>query len=300
MMTDTKRPLRGVCVISLTPFSAEGEVDTASLGTLVDFYLQAGVHGVTLLGIMGEANKLTERERDVVIETAVARIAGRVPVVVGCTAAGTHQAQAFVRRAADLGADAVMVAPPPKLQNPGLLVDHYKAVGDVADLPLVVQDEPVTSGVVMPPQVFAQIADAVPTARYVKIEDTPTIMKVTAIRGATNDRFGLFGGLGGMYFYEELDRGAIGIMTGFAYPELLVQVYERFSAGDHAGARELFYHGLPLVRYEAQLGVTGVAIRKQVYQMRGAITSAYVRPPAPGVDAMTLAELRDLVNYLQL
>ncbi len=301
MTADTSnKKLNGVCVISLTPFTVDGEVDTASLGTLLDFYLQAGVHGVTLLGIMGEANKLTERERDIVIETAVVQIAGKVPVVVGCTAAGTHQARMFVRRAADLGADAVMVAPPPKLQNPALLVEHYKAVGDASDLPLVIQDEPVTSGVVMAPTVFAQIADAVPTARYVKIEDTPTIMKVTAIREATNDRLGLFGGLGGMYFYEELDRGAVGIMTGFAYPELLVQVYERFSAGDRDRARELFYHGLPLVRYEAQLGVTGVAIRKQVYQMRGAIASAYVRPPAPGVDAKTLAELRDLVDFLQL
>lgn len=294
------RALRGVCVISLTPFTDTGDVDTASLQRLIDFYLDAGVHGVTLLGIMGEVSKLTEQERDQVVETAVERVAGRVPVIVGCTAAGTRQAAAFVRRAAALGADAVMVAPPAKVQQPGLLIEHYRTVGEAAPLALVIQDEPVTSGVVLSPSVIGQIANAVPTARYVKIEEAPTIMKVTAIREATQDRLGLFGGLGGMYFYEELARGAVGIMTGFAYPDLLVRVYEQFAAGDHDAARELFYHGLPLVRYEAQLGVTGVAIRKQIYRMRGAVASAYVRPPAAGVDERTLAELADLVKFLKL
>jgi len=292
--------LRGVCVISLTPFQSDGELDLPSLRKLLEFYLQAGVHGVTLLGIMGEANRLTERERAEVITTAVATIAGRVPITVGCSAAGTYQAQAFVQQAVQLGADAVMVAPPNQTRNLDLVLEHYERIGASCAVPLVVQDEPVTTGVVLPASFFARIVERVPMAQYVKVEEAPTLPKITQILEASGGRLSLFGGLGGMYFFEELQRGAIGIMTGFAYPDVLVAVYEAHHRGDIEAARALFYRYLPLIRYEAQLGVTGVAIRKLAFQARGSIESAYVRPPAATVDARTLSELMDIVNSLGL
>jgi 4-hydroxy-tetrahydrodipicolinate synthase len=296
----TQKRIHGISVISLTPFTDAGEVDTKSLQSLMEFYLNAGVHGVTLLGIMGEANKVTERERDLIVNTAVEQVAGRVPVTVGCSAAGTHQVIGFVRSAEAAGADAVMVAPPPNLKNLNLVIEHFKRIADASEIPLVVQDEPTTTGVVLPPSFFTSVVEQVPTAKYVKIEESPTIMKVSRIREATSGKLELFGGLGGMYFYEEMQRGASGIMTGFAYPEILVKVYELFISGARDEARKYFYQFLPLIRFEAQLGVTGVAIRKETYQMRGAIASSYVRPPAPGVDAQTLAELADLVQFLGL
>jgi 4-hydroxy-tetrahydrodipicolinate synthase len=296
----TAKRIHGISVISLTPFKDSGDVDVQSLRTLLDFYLDAGVHGVTLLGIMGESNKVTERERDVIVETAVEQVAGRVPVTVGCSAAGTYQTIEFVKKAQSAGADAVMVAPPPNLKNLNLVLDHYRRISDASDLPLVVQDEPTTTGVVLPPSFFADVVNKVPNAKYVKIEEAPTIMKVSRIHEATSGQLGLFGGLGGMYFYEELQRGATGIMTGFAYPEILVRVYELFTAGDKDEARRYFYQYLPLIRFEAQLGVTGVAIRKETYKLRGAIASSHVRAPAPTVDAQTLAELSDLVLFLGL
>ncbi|WP_029421122.1 dihydrodipicolinate synthase family protein [Alicyclobacillus macrosporangiidus] len=292
--------LHGISVISLTPFTDAGEVDVASLRRLTDFYLQAGVHGITLLGIMGEANKLTEAERAVVTQTVIDQVAGRVPVTVGCSAPGTHQAIHFVREAKRLGADAVMVAPPNNLKNLDLVLEHYRRVGEATDLPLVVQDEPTTTGVVLPPAFFGRVVREVPTARFAKLEESPTTVKITRILEETDGRMRLFGGLGGMYFYEELARGASGIMTGFAYPEVLVRVYERFTAGDAEAARTEFYRHLPLIRFEAQLGVSGVAIRKETFKLRGVIDSAYVRPPAPAVDGRTLEELADLVRYLGL
>ncbi|WP_083485815.1 dihydrodipicolinate synthase family protein [Alicyclobacillus ferrooxydans] len=294
------KPIHGISVISLTPFTDDGTVDTQSLRSLLDFYLAAGVHGVTLLGIMGEANKVTERERRTIIDTAVKQVGGRVPVTVGCSAAGTHQAAEFAREAEMAGADAIMVAPPQNQRNLNLVLEHYRRISEACTLPLVIQDEPTTTGVMLPPDFFSRAVKEVPTARYVKIEESPTIMKVSRIREATEGKLGLFGGLGGMYFYEELERGAIGIMTGFAYPEILVQVYEQFMSGMRAQARRYFYQYLPLIRFEAQLGVTGVAIRKETYKLRGAIASSYVRPPAPAVDRQTLNELADLVQFLGL
>lgn len=292
--------LHGMCVISLTPFSATGEVDGASLCTLTDFYLQAGVHGIVLLGIMGEANKLTEPERDVVVDTVVQRVGGQVPVVVGVSAAGTRIAQFYARRAEHLGANAVMLAPPTNVRNLDLVLHHYQAVGETTPLALVVQDEPASTGVNLPPGFFARVANEVPTARYAKLEEPPTPVKISAIETLVPHHYRMFGGLGGMYFYEELGRGAVGVMTGFAYPEVLVQVYEHFAAGNREEARETFYRYLPLIRFEAQLGVSGVAIRKQAYQSRGIIASSHVRSPAPTGDEHTRDELADMIQYFRL
>ncbi|MCL6592636.1 MAG: dihydrodipicolinate synthase family protein [Alicyclobacillus sp.] len=292
--------LAGVSVIALTPFTADGDVDIASLQRLTEFYIQSGVHGITVLGIMGEFQKLTEGERQCVAETVIQQVAGRVPVVVGCSAPGTHQAVQFARQAEQAGASAVMVAPPQQARQLDWVMAHYERIGEAVSLPIVVQDEPTTTGVVLPPSFFATVAERVPTACYAKLEEPPTTVKITRILAATAGRMKLFGGLGGMYFFEELARGAVGIMTGFAYPEVLVRVYELFTRGEHSAARQVFYRYLPLIRFEAQLGVTGVAIRKETYKLRGILASAYVRPPAPGVDAGTLAELQDIVQFLGL
>jgi 4-hydroxy-tetrahydrodipicolinate synthase len=106
--------------------------------------------------------------------------------------------------------------------------------------------------------------------------------------------------LGGMYFYEELVRGASGIMTGFAYPHVLVETYRLFVDGERREAQEYFFRYLPLIRFEAQLGVGGVGIRKEILKLRGAITSSHVRFPAPSLDEGTLQELEDLVEVLGL
>lgn len=294
------KELQGISVISLTPFTDAGEVDETSLGSLVDFYLQSGVHGITILGIMGEANKLTEAERQLVTETVISRVNGRVPVTVGVSATGTHQSIHFAKQAQRAGADAIMLAPPTNLKNLDLVLDHYRHVATAADIPMVVQDEPATTGVVLPPAFFGRVAKEVGTARYVKLEEAPTTVKISRILEASDGKFGMFGGLGGMYFYEELDRGAVGIMTGFAYPEILVEVFRRFTSGNKTEAREYFNQYLPLIRFEAQLGVGGVAIRKQIYKVRGAIQSAFVRPPAAGVDARTMEELTELMQFLGL
>ena len=103
-----------------------------------------------------------------------------------------------------------------------------------------------------------------------------------------------------MYFYEELARGASGIMTGFAYPHVLVETYRFFVRGEGREAQEYFFRYLPLIRFEAQLGVGGVGIRKEILKLRGAISSSHVRFPAPTLDDRTLGELEDLVEVLGL
>ncbi len=292
--------LSGVCTIALTPFTEEGDVDLGGIDSLARLYLDSGVHGLTILGIMGEAHKLSDAERSIVMQRYLEAAGDRVPVVVGCSAAATKVTIEWAREAEESGAAAVMVAPPNQVRNLDLVFEHYRRVAEAVSLPVVVQDEPVNTGVVMPAAFIARVVNEIEGCRYVKLEEAPTTIKITSLLEKTEDRVGIFGGLGGMYFYEELSRGAVGIMTGFAYQEILVRTYELFSKGKKREAREHFFRYLPLIRFEAQLGVGGVSIRKEVFKLRGAITSSHVRFPAPALDEETLRELEELVGLLGL
>jgi 4-hydroxy-tetrahydrodipicolinate synthase len=289
--------LQGLCVIALTPFKEDGALDERSLRNLVDFYIGRGVHGLTILGIMGEAHKLLESERQRVLDIVMEQNAGRVPVVVGCTANSTHVAVHLAQKAEEAGAAAVMVAPPQNVKNEALLLEHYTSIADSISIPIVLQDEPVTTGVILTPDFIARLANTVPSIQYVKLEEAPTPVKITKILEKT-DRLEIFGGLGGGSFYEEMARGASGIMTGFAFPEILVNVYDLFTSGNQEEARSYFYKHLPLIRFEFQLGIGGVAIRKETFKLRGAIGSSHVRVPAAPLDLKTMDEFKELVDYL--
>jgi len=288
--------LRGVIPITATPFDAEGRVDEDSIVTLVEFEARCGVHGLNVLGIMGEFHKLTESERRRVAEVFIKSAAGRFPIVVGTSHAGTGACIELSQAAEAAGAAAVMVAPPPGLKGDAAILAHYRAVAGALSIPIVVQDEPVTTGVIMPPDLIVRIGTELPACRYVKLEEPPTPTKITALRRLVgSDRLRIFGGMNGMHFFEELSRGAIGIMTGVAVPDILVKVYDLFAAGNTAGAAEMYDRYASYIRYEGQVGV-GIALRKEVLRLRGAIRSSYVRPPGPALDDVTRAELRAILE----
>jgi 4-hydroxy-tetrahydrodipicolinate synthase len=290
--------IRGVYAIAATPFLENGEIDEGSIDSLVEYSAKAGVAGLTILGIMGEAHKLTEAERMRVAERYAQASGGRLGLVVGASLPGVDATLALCRHAEHLNARGVMVAPPSGLKTPEAILDFYRRVAGGMRLPIVVQDEPVTTGVLMPASLLIRIVREVPAARYVKLEEAPTLPKITALRAALAESVGIFGGLGGVYYLEELQRGAAGIMTGFAYYEVLQQIYERFTAGDRDGAAKIFYRWLPLIRYEAQPGI-GVALRKEILRRRGIIAHATVRQPGAVLDRTTLEELEQVLRDVE-
>lgn len=299
-MKETSGNLHGVCTIALTPFTEEGEVDLVGVDALTDHYLSAGIHGITVLGIMGEAHKVSDQERSSVAERYIAAVGGRVPVIVGCSAPATRLVVERAEKAEELGAAAVMVAPPSNQKNLNLVYEYYREISDAVSVPVVVQDEPVSTGVVMPATFLARLINEIPNCRHLKLEEAPTTIKISSLLSLIEAEVGIFGGLGGMYLYEELSRGASGIMTGFAYPEILVETYRLFSAGAQKEAQRYFFEHLPLIRFEAQLGIGGVGIRKEMFKLRSVISSSYVRRPAPALDEQTLVEIKDLVQLLKL
>ena len=282
----------GVYSVLPTPFRAGGDIDLDSMKKVVDLIVGAGVKGVTALGVTGEVARLGEKERAVVVEAVVKQVNGRAKVIVGASADGVRTCIEYSREAKALGASAVMVSPPrsPKL-NTESVVNHYKALAEAVDLPIVVQDYPPISGFSMEAGLLARIAREVPAARTVKLEEPPTPFKTARILAAAGEtRVAILGGLGGVFLLEELMAGAAGVMTGFAFPEVLVQVVTLYRAGKIDEAANLFYKFVPLMRFEFQEGI-GMAIRKEVFKRRGAIADASTRQPGAVLDEGTRAAL---------
>ena len=296
---------RGVFIIAATPFADNGTLDLKSLERLIGYYIDAGVHGITLLGVMGEAQKLTYDEARLVIQASLRQVAGEVPVVVGVSSPGLATLAALTSDAMSLGAAAVMVAPPSGLvtdeQVEGYVHQLGQAVGE--DVPLVLQDYPQATGVHLSVAVLNRLIDDLPQIKVLKHEDCPGLGKLSRLRaGAARDgrrRIAVLVGNGGLYYPLELGRGADGAMTGFAYPEVLVEVYERFAAGREEAAFDLYDAYLPLIRYEQQPGV-GLAIRKEILHRRGVIACPALRPPGARLDAIDRAELEQLIARLEL
>jgi 4-hydroxy-tetrahydrodipicolinate synthase len=278
----------GVFSVLPTPFTSTGDFDSDSLKRVIDLFIADGVTGFTALGVTSEVARLTDAERDRVLDFVLAHVDGRVPVVAGTTADGSRTCIEYSRRARAAGAAAVMISPPrmPKI-NSNAVARHFADVAAAVDLPIIVQDYPPISGYAMEPALLARIARDVPAARTIKLEDPPTPFKTARILEQTNGLdVAIFGGLGGVFLLEELMAGAAGAMTGFAFPAILVQIVALFRGGRVDEAADLFYRKVPLMRFEFQEGI-GMAIRKEVLKRRGAIASAAIRAPGGTLDDST-------------
>ncbi|WP_425515140.1 dihydrodipicolinate synthase family protein [Microvirga arsenatis] len=294
----------GVYVICPTPFESDGRVDAASTDRMVEAYLEAGATGLTILGIMGEAPKLAADEALAFARQVIATVAGRVPVVVGVSAAGFAAMAGLSSKVMDAGAAGVMIAPPSTLKTDDQIVSYYadavEAIG--ADVPWVIQDYPLTTNVVMTPNVIMRIIEQSPSCVMLKHEDWPGLDKITALRRASDAgrvrRVSILCGNGGMFLPFEMERGADGAMTGYAYPEMLVGVVNLINQGRRQEAHDLFDRHLPLVRYETQPGL-GLAVRKYVLKRRGIIASDTLRKPGPKLSPETIAEIEWMMERIE-
>jgi 4-hydroxy-tetrahydrodipicolinate synthase len=275
-----------------TTFDADGAVDFVSQKRLVDAAIAWGVDGLTVMGVMSEPATLTDPERHQILRAIFDAAAGRVPIVVGCSAAGPALVAERVCQARDLGAVAAMVAAPPLLRNIDLLPRFFKAAAD-SGLPVVIQDEPAATGVTMPVSVLVAAADA-SGARCVKVEDPPTPAKIGQLLASRPD-LTLFGGLGGVAGLHELQRGAAGTMTGFAYPEVMRAVREKVQQSRRDEAARIFDRFLPLIVFEAQVGV-GLLVRKEVLRRRGVISTGTTRSIVDQLDRATADELDEVLS----
>ncbi|NIZ08592.1 dihydrodipicolinate synthase family protein [Pseudooceanicola sp. HF7] len=293
---------KGVFVIAVTPFTPDGDIDWPSLDRVIDFYMEAGADGLTILGMMGEAPKLTPTEALEITRATLKRMAGR-PVIVGVSAPGLAAIRDLTAAVMDEGASGVLVAPPGSLTTNETIRAYYGNVIDTigTDVPVCLQDFPLATGVNISVPTMNQIFNDHPSIVMLKHEDWPGLEKITAIRkaeAAGQVRRSIFVANAGLFLAEEMRRGADGSMTGFAYPEMLAQVVKLSEAGDYDRAQDLFDAYLPLVRYEAQPGL-GLAVRKYVLAKRGAIASPAMRKPGASLSPEAMAEVDFLMGRLE-
>lgn len=289
--------LRGIHPIVPTPFDEAGRIDTDSIERLAAFLGDRGVQGAAVLGVMGEAPRLGETEQELVIESFRSCLPSGLALVVGVRATGTDVAVAMARTASRYRADALLVGPPP-VQNDDVILAYYRSIAEEVETPIIVHDYPDSTGILLSPALIARLHDEIDAVRYIKLEDPPTGPKMERLRKLVGDGLSVFGALGGMYAFEELERGAVGIMTGFAYPELLVDIFRRYERDDVDGAARVFYDIVPLIRFEFQPGL-GVSLRKEILVRRGVFATARVRHPGAVADAKTLEQLDRILGSLR-
>ena len=292
---------RGLYVIAATPFTQDGALDVVSLDRLVDFYVECGVTGITVLGMMGEAPKLTHAESVALTRQVVRR--AKLPVVVGVSSPGFATMAELTKAVTDVGAAGVMIAPASTLKTDDQIVSYYanavEAIGH--DVPFAIQDYPYSTGVVFAPSVIRRIVQDNPSCVMLKHEDWPGLDKITAVRRFTVEgsmrAISILCGNGGLFLPHEIERGADGAMTGYAFPEALVELQRLLEAGDSAAAHDVFDRHLPLLRYEQQAGL-GLAVRKYVLKRRGVIASDAQRAPATKLSSESIAEIEWLLGRL--
>lgn len=285
---------QGVFPILPTPFHDDESLDLDSMTRVVRFMREAGVDGITVLGVLGEASRLNDSEREQVVAAAVAAAHG-LPVIVGASASGTRAARELARSAQKLGAAAVMVAPHVEpVPNDERIVEYYRAVADALAIPIVLQDHPASTQVHMPAGLIARIANELPAIASVKEEAMPTAPKIRQLRGLLKRSVTILTGLGALYALFDLEAGSDGFNTGFAFPEVLTAMAEAARAADWTRVRALYQRFLPLIVFEQQ---PGVAIRKEIFKLRGLISSSRVRHPGANITAETTAQLRALIDW---
>ena len=294
---------RGVYPISVTPFLENGEIDWASMDRMTDFFLEIGVPGVTLLGVLGEAGKLSREESVALVRRVARRVDGRLKIIAGVAHGGFGEFKSLTDAVVGEGAAGIMVAPAPNMKTEDQIIGYFQGLAAAIgpDVAMALQDFPQNSGVFMSADTLGRIIETVPNVQIVKHEETPALRKITRLRAqeasGERRRVSILVGNSALHLPQELARGVDGANTGVAFPEMLIEVCNRFFAGNPEGGEDLYDIFLPLIRHEWQMG-PGLAIRKEVFRRRGLISSARLRAPGPVLDGDDRAELTRMLNRL--
>lgn len=287
----------GVYPILATPFGEDERLDLASMERMVDFISGLGVEGITVLGVLGESNRLMDNEREEVIRVSAKAARGRCAVIAGTSHSGTQAALALSTMAQKLGADAVMVTPHNEpAPNDERVLEYYRAIAQGIGIPVVLQDHPASTQVHMSVPLILRIVNEVPGIAALKEEAVPTPPKIRALKqGMKTRQIPILTGLGALYGQFDLEAGSDGFNTGFAFPEVLMAMVAAAKAGDWNRVKALYTRFLPLIVFEQQ---PGAAVRKEILRLRGWIKSNRVRHPGAALAPATAEQLHTLIEQV--
>lgn len=283
----------GVFPALMTEFTPDGALDLDATARHIEAVLDAGVHGLVMLGTLGENNSLAPAEKRAVIERAVKTVAGRVPVLSGVSEFTTPVSCDYVRDIEKLGADGAMVLPPMVYRtDPRETLAHFRAVARASGLPLMVYNNPVTYGTDVTPAMFAELA-AEDSLVAIK-ESSDDVRRITDIVNATGGRYTLFCGVDDL-IVESLVLGAVGWVAGLvnAFPRESVALYELTAAGRLDEARALYRWFMPMLHLDCHPKL--VQYIKLANSMTG-LGSEHVRAPRLVLEGGERARIEGIVR----
>ncbi len=283
----------GVIPILATPFNDDESLDLASWQRMIEFMVGLNVNGITILGVLGESNRLSDHEREALIKSAVATVNQRIPVIVGTSHTGSAAAAYLSHMAEDLGADAVMVAPAKEpVANDERIIETYRRVANATKLPIVLQDHPASTEVQMSVALILRIVSEVASVVCIKAEAVPTPPKIRALREGLSRPVAILSGLGALYAPFDLEAGSDGFNTGFAFPEVLIALVSAARAQDFDRVHTLFARFASLIVFEQQ---PGLAVRKEILRLRGLINCNRVRHPGATIAPAIATDVAALI-----
>ncbi|MFI9024732.1 dihydrodipicolinate synthase family protein [Streptomyces sp. NPDC053560] len=291
-------PLSGVIPVVPTVFDDDEELDLAGLARVVDYLIDGGADALCILANYSEQFSLTDEERDRVCRTVLEHTAGRVPTVVTTS---HYSARVAARRSKDaqaMGADMIMLMPPffgATMAVPeAALTDYFTTVAAATDLPLMVQDAPMST-TPLPVGVLVHLIKEVPQLRYAKIETPGAADKLRTLIAAVGDQLeGPFDGEEAVTLIPDLDAGAVGTMSSSTVPDRLGRIVRRYHAGDREGAVEDWEALLPLIHFENRQ--CGLRAQKILLAEGGVIGSDRTRAPFGPVPPETRESLLELAR----
>lgn len=290
----TAAKFTGVIPILATPFNDDESLDLKSWARMIEFMIDYGVDGITILAVLGESNRLSDHEREALIKTAVATVQKKIPVIVGTSHSGSTAATYLSRMAEDLGADAVMVTPAKEaVPNDERIIEYYRRISEGMRLPIVLQDHPASTEVHMSTPLILRIVKEIPAIACIKAEAVPTPPKVRALRAGLSRPVPILSGLGALYAPFDLEAGSDGFNTGFAFPEVLRALVDAAKANDFDRVHAIYSRFAALIVFEQQ---PGLAVRKEILRLRGLITGNRVRHPGATIAPAVAVEVAALVR----
>ncbi|MEO8101017.1 MAG: dihydrodipicolinate synthase family protein [Betaproteobacteria bacterium] len=290
----TQPRFSGVIPILATPFNDDESLDLASWQRMIEFMVGLGVDGITILGVLGESNRLSDHEREALIKAAVATVRQRIPVIVGTSHSGSTAATYLSRMAEELGAAAVMVTPAREpVPNDERIVEYFHRISEGTRLPIVLQDHPASTEVQMSAPLILRIVKEVASIACIKAEAVPTPPKIRALRAGLPRPLPILSGLGALYAPFDLEAGSNGFNTGFAFPEVLRALVNAAQAEDFDRVHALYARFAALIVFEQQ---PGLAVRKEILRQRGIIAGNRVRHPGATITAAVAADVAALIR----
>jgi len=291
---------RGVFPVAPTTFTDSGELDLQSQKRCIDFMIDAGSNGLCILANFSEQFVLSDDERELLTQTILEHVAGRVPVIVTTTHFSSRVCAERSRRAQAMGASMVMVMPPyhgatirvPEAQT----FEFFARLSDAIGIPVMIQDAPV-SGTVLSAAFLARMAREIEQVAYFKIETPGAASKLRELIRLGGDAIeGPWDGEEAITLIPDFDAGARGAMTGGGFADGIRSIVDPYLAGDREAAVAAYQRWLPLINYENRQ--CGLLACKALMKEGGVIASEAPRHPFPAMHPDTRAGLIETARRL--